>query len=269
MLKRAIDSVLRQTIPVNELIVIDDGSSDDTPEVLTSYGTAVQTIRLPERYGVSYARNLGVKRSVGQWIAFLDSDDEWTADKMEHQVAFITAYPFLCLIESDERWIRHNRPFNKKHYHHKKSGWIFNQSLDRCMISPSAIMMPRLLLQDFPFDPLLPACEDYDNWLAITRFFPIGVLETVNVVRYGGHSNQLSQHFSAMDHFRVISLFRHIQHEKKQHVRVLMSTVFFKKCKILIDGAVKRNHSLAAAFYSSLMQSISNLFEPNEIDADV
>lgn len=82
---RAIDSVLRQTAPGCEVIVVDDGSSDETPAVLANYGSQVRSIRQENR-GVSAARNVGIEAARGEWIAFLDSDDTWHQQKLELQL---------------------------------------------------------------------------------------------------------------------------------------------------------------------------------------
>ncbi|MBW8015237.1 MAG: glycosyltransferase family 2 protein [Planctomycetes bacterium] len=91
---RAIDSVLAQTLPVHEIIVIDDGSSDKTFEMVEQYGDKVILIR-QENAGVSVARNTGIAAASGNWIAFLDADDEWLEEKISRQVKIISQNPDL------------------------------------------------------------------------------------------------------------------------------------------------------------------------------
>ncbi len=82
---RAIDSVLAQTRRPDEIIVVDDGSTDNTADVIKSYGSKVCFIR-QENAGASVARNTGIEAATGQWIAFLDADDEWLPLKLQHQI---------------------------------------------------------------------------------------------------------------------------------------------------------------------------------------
>jgi glycosyltransferase involved in cell wall biosynthesis len=89
---RAIASVLRQTCAATELIVVDDGSTDNTRDLIASYGSAVKYLFQPNA-GVSAARNTGVRAARSDWIAFLDSDDEWLADKLRVQCTDLSNHP--------------------------------------------------------------------------------------------------------------------------------------------------------------------------------
>ena len=84
-LQKAIDSVLAQSIVPMEIIVVDDGSTDDTPSSIASYGNRIRYLR-QENAGVSAARNRGVANATSQWIAFLDDDDEYVPEKLETQM---------------------------------------------------------------------------------------------------------------------------------------------------------------------------------------
>ena len=95
-LERAIDSVLNQSFKDFELIIVDDGSTDDTVEVLKKYQNKISYIKT-KNLGVSHARNVGIKKSRGEWIALLDSDDEWHENKLELQNKFISENPNIPL----------------------------------------------------------------------------------------------------------------------------------------------------------------------------
>lgn len=104
---RAIDSILAQTYRPMEIIVVDDGSTDNTPEVLASYGDSIKVIRQENR-GVSAARNAGIRASLGELIAFLDSDDTWWPEKTAVQVEIIEAAGsevVCCLANSFQHWV--------------------------------------------------------------------------------------------------------------------------------------------------------------------
>jgi glycosyltransferase involved in cell wall biosynthesis len=89
LLHRAIQSALAQTLPDCEVIVVDDCSSFDVYEAMARYGSAVQVVRTPHNAGCSFARNLGIDHATGEFVAFLDDDDYWRPEKLEHQVAVI------------------------------------------------------------------------------------------------------------------------------------------------------------------------------------
>ena len=122
-LARAIDSVLQQSDPVDELIVVDDGSTDGTADFVRQTYPSVQLIRQDNR-GVSGARNTGIRAARGTWIALLDSDDSWLPDKMASIRAAFAQQPQFDLYHSDEIWIRNGVRVNAMHKHRKSGGWI-------------------------------------------------------------------------------------------------------------------------------------------------
>lgn len=95
VLGRSLDSVLRQTLPPLEILVVDDASSDGTERLVRERGAGlVRYIRLPHRSGAQAARNRGIREARGDWIAFQDSDDEWLPDKLERQMALLAEWDF-------------------------------------------------------------------------------------------------------------------------------------------------------------------------------
>jgi len=208
-LKTAIASVLAQTYTDYELIVVDDGSDDGTEaETLFSrIDRPCRCIRCEVNGGVSRARNTGAANAAGTWLAFLDSDDEWRRQKLEKQVAWISRHPSFRIVQTRETWIRRGRRVNPPATHIKQEGDMFGQSLERCMITPSSVMLQKtLFLEIGGFNESLPACEDYDLWLRITCRYPVGLVDEELLIRYGGHDDQLSSTVFALDRFRVRSL---------------------------------------------------------------
>jgi glycosyltransferase involved in cell wall biosynthesis len=238
--REAIASVLAQSYHDFELLVVDDGSNDDTAAVVQEF-EGVRYVSQPNR-GVSAARNRGVELSNGELLAFLDSDDLWQPRKLACQVAFFAAHPEARICQSEEIWLRYGTRVNPHHKHRKAGGDIFARSLELCLVSPSAVMLRRELFEQVGgFAESLPACEDYDLWLRIAATEPIHLLETPLVIKRGGHADQLSRRFWGMDRFRVTALGKLLDSgvlsaEQRSMVEETLRT----KCEILAQGARKR-----------------------------
>lgn len=240
-LKRAVESVLGQTVPPGEIIVIDDGSEEDPGPALAPFGGRVTLVRRPHR-GPAAARNTGIQAAAGQWLAFLDSDDWWLPQKLERQVAWHQDNPGFLISQTDEIWIRNGRRVNPRKYHLKPYGDIFYLSLERCLISPSTVMINRRLLREIGgFDEELAVCEDYDLWLRISSRYPVGLIEEKLVTKTGGHADQLSRKYWGMDRWRVKAiknlLGRGVLSEKQRQAAVAEMD---RKLTILKNGAEKR-----------------------------
>ena len=256
--REAIASVVAQTYQDFELIVVDDGSDDDTGTLVAEFSPVCPSLRYvcQANRGVSVARNTGVALSSGHYLAFLDSDDVWQPSKLERQLAFFGAHPRASICQTEEIWLRRGVRVNPHAKHRKTGGDIFARSLERCLVSPSAVMLRRSLFDRVGgFDPCLPVCEDYDLWLRIGATQPIHLLDTPLVIKRGGHPDQLSQRFWGMDRFRVTALQKLLDSGiLSAEQRRLTVRVFHNKCAVLARGARKRGKSgqayerLAAAY---------------------
>jgi len=254
ILKEAIESVLSQKFHDFELIVVDDGSTDETHELLKSYDQ-IRTIRQEHR-GVSAARNAGIVHANGELIAFLDSDDIWLPEKLSAQVAFYEKHPAALICQTEEIWLRNGTRANPKNRHKKRSGMIFEDSLELCLISPSAVMMRRSLFDEVGlYDESMPACEDYDLWLRTTCRFPVYLIATPLVIKRGGHEDQLSRS-PGLDRFRIYALHKILESPPKgglsetQYAAAI--DVLSKKCAIYAAGCSKRGRTDEANYYLEL-----------------
>jgi glycosyltransferase involved in cell wall biosynthesis len=206
VLGRAIASVLGQSWSDLELIVVDDGSTDHTAEVLAGFGDPRLTGMHQENKGVSSARNRGIAASGGRFIALLDSDDSWMPDKLEKQVRFMAESGF-AISQTDEIWIRNGTRVNPRFKHAKPAGWFLERSLEMCLISPSCVMFSRDLWDELgPFDERLPACEDFSLWLRVGARYPVGLVPEALTVKAGGHADQLSRRITGLDLYRVYAI---------------------------------------------------------------
>lgn len=153
-----IESVLAQTLPATEIIVVDDGSSDDTATVAEGYGPAVKVVRKPNG-GPASARNLGVRRAMGEWIALLDADDHWAPDKLKRQLRFV-ADPEVGLVHTLTDGQRTQPP----------AVLNFEQLWDRNWIVNSTALLRKEAFEELGgFDETrdLISVEDYNFWLRL------------------------------------------------------------------------------------------------------
>jgi glycosyltransferase involved in cell wall biosynthesis len=248
----AVDSVLAQDYRDFELIVVDDGSTDNTPQVLDAYRGAIKVFR-QENKGVSAARNRGISEASGRFIAFLDSDDLWLPQKLSRQVEFFNTTPDALICQTEEVWIRSGVRVNPKKRHKKPSGMIFEPSLALCLVSPSAVMIRRSLLEIVGnFDEALPACEDYDLWLRISCRFPVYHIDTPLIIKRGGHEDQLSASFG-LDRFRIKAIKKIMESgflSKGQYAAAVKTLK--EKCNIYATGCRKRGRIDEANYFISL-----------------
>ena len=203
-LAQAIDSVLAQSYANFELIVVDDGSTDDTPALLFSYGTALTSLRQENR-GPAAARNAGINAARHSLLAFLDSDDQFTKNKLELQVSAMEAQPEMLISHTQETWFRNGRHLNQKKRHAKEGGDIFARSLELCVVGMSTVMARRELFDLVGlFDESFPCCEDYELWLRASATHPFLLVDAPLTVKHGGREDQVSVQFkTGMDYFRI------------------------------------------------------------------
>jgi len=237
----ALDSIAKQKFKPMETIVVDDGSTDRTKQLVQNHFTFARYIKTVHK-GVSSARNIGISIASGKFIAFLDSDDIWYAEKLEKQMQFFEENPNCRIVHCNEEWRKNGRLVNQKRYHRKSGGDIFYDSLARCVISPSGVIIRKDLLAEVGlFNEEFPACEDYDLWLRITSFEKVGFVDLPLLIKRGGHSDQLSQSVQNLDRFRIKSLMKVIR-EKRLGQKKLKAAKeeALKKIVIYRGGALKR-----------------------------
>ena len=241
-LKRAVRSVYEQTYKDWNLIIVDDGSTDET--FLEDYGSQTKFFRLLENKGVSFARNYGIQKSSAEWLAFLDSDDEWKPSKLEKQMQLLQEHSSAKWLHCNELWIKNQKILHQKKKHKKTGARIFDLCVSLCCVSPSAVVIKRELFEELGvFREDFPVCEDYELWLRLSASYPILFLEEALIVKHGGHLDQLSFKFKAMDYWRVKALLpflndQRLSKEEKQKVRESL----LKRTKILLKGYKKHKN---------------------------
>lgn len=244
LLKRAVQSVQNQSYKNWKLFIVDDGSTDGTTNSSYEEQNNIFILKLKNNKGVSHARNQGIKQGKADWIAFLDSDDEWLPEKLEKQIKYAQNYPQYPVIHCNEIWFKNGKVFNQKKKHKKQGGRIFIPSVKLCCISPSAVLIKRNLFKTIGlFKENFPVCEDYELWLRITSRYEVGFIDKPLLVKHGGHSDQLSKKYFAMDYWRIKALHPYLkdrnlfQEEKQELKKTLLA-----KCEILLKGYTKHKN---------------------------
>lgn len=266
-LPRAIESALKQTRQASEIVVVDDGSTDETRKLIAEQYPAVRYL-YQSNSGVSAARNAGVNIASSRWIAFLDSDDEWLPHKLERQYQSWLKEPEHKIIHSDEIWIRKGVRVNKPEKYRSMGGDIFDQCLSHCAISPSSVVLEKsLFLGSGGFDERLPVCEDYDLWLKISAQYNVLLCDEPLLQKHAGHRDQLSMGQGAMDRYRVRALHDLLVNEKVNSIlddtqKKKVQSVLKRKCEILKSGAAKRGNAeilqLVNPILNSLVRGLEN-----------
>lgn len=260
LLQRALRSVLNQNYPASEIIIVDDGSTDNTYEELAPLLGPVVKYFKQENKGVAAARNYGIKQASGKWIAFLDSDDEWLSHKLQSQVYYIIQNPDCRMIYCEEIWQRNGARVNQKKIHQKSGGFLFEKCIQQCFIGPSTVMIEKDLLEEMNyFDESFVVCEDYDLWLKISSLYEIGFIPDPLIIKHGGHVDQLSTRYVAMDLWRLRSLktiltIRDLTELQREAIITLMK----KKAELLIKGFEKHGHPEAAEETRILIKAVDD-----------
>ena len=255
LLKRALHSASSQTFVPQEIIVVDDGSSDGTKDWVLERFPYVRYI-YQDNSGVSSARNAGIKEAKGSWIAFLDSDDEWMPDKLEKQETAINDSKEAWLCHTNEVWVRNSVRVNQMKKHQKYGGYVFENCLDICRISPSSVLIKKEVFEMVGlFDESLKVCEDYDLWLRITSVLPIIFLDQPLIIKYGGHADQLSRVDNGIEQYRIKSLEKILRSESLPADQLKSAKLhLLKKLKIFSNGLEKRNKLKELSIYKKKIE---------------
>ena len=247
-LQRALESVYTQTYKPNEVIVIDDGSNDETSTIQKLFPYVKYIYQ--KNSGVSSARNLGIKNATNEWVAFLDSDDTWDEKKLQKQIEFHKNNLNIFMSYTDEKWIRDNQEIKIPKKFRKYGGNIFERCLSHCIIAPSSAMIHKNLFEEIGlFDESLEVCEDYDLWLRITCKNEIGLVDEKLITKYAGHEDQLSFKHWGMDRFRVKSLEKLLKFP-------LITQELVKKYSLLLKGALKHDKIQEIIFYKRRLKEL-------------
>ncbi|MBE0583358.1 MAG: glycosyltransferase family 2 protein [Desulfofustis sp.] len=257
-LDTALRSVLEQTLLPAEILVIDDGSIDDTEHRVAVLGRTAAVhlvyLRQPNR-GPAAARNLGIARASFDLLAFLDSDDCWQPRKLEIQAHALRSSPSYLVSHTREIWYKRGRPINQKKRHCPPHGFIFDQCLSLCCVGMSTVMAHRSLFHEVGmFDEALPCCEDYDLWLRVAASRPFLLVDLPLTVKHGGRPDQVSVTYrQRMDRFRIQALAKQLGISRLTTVqRLQLGRELIRKCGIYGTGCGKHGRPEEERHYQQL-----------------
>ena len=256
-LRVAIDSVLAQTYENFELIIVNDGSTDSTKDMIKTYSDPRIVYVYQENQGVSSARNTGLSKATGNFIAFLDSDDKWVKEKLAKSVEYIGKYPNISIFHTEEIWYKNGKLLNQKKKHKKPTGLVYKNALSLCCISISTAVIKSTIFKEIGvFDETLEACEDYDFWIRTTSQYEIKLIPEYLTIKDGGRADQLSFKTWGLDRFRIKALKKILDSKKLDKTQYSQTlTEFQKKCMVFSLGSEKRGKPDEAERYRSLANS--------------
>ena len=257
-LEKSIGSVLGQTLGCAEILVVDDGSSDGTAEMvagLAEQGRAGLRYIYQDNQGASAARNRGIAEAAHDLLCFLDSDDWWDLRKLELQFAAMEEQPDSLVSHTRELWFRHGKRVNQKKKHAPPHGNIFQRSLGMCVVGMSTVMVRRELFDRYgTFDESLLCCEDYDLWLRVGCQEEFFLIDAPLTLKDGGRADQLSAiHRLGMDTWRIRSLCNLLESgvlDDDQYQAALAELI--RKCTIYGTGCIKHGRQKDGERYLAL-----------------
>ena len=260
LLERAIHSVLRQTVACAEIIIVDDGSMDQTADLVRYLAEKSAT---PIQYfhqgnmGPAAARNLGIQQSQSGLIAFLDSDDHWRKNKLACQLKAMQEDPSALISYTREQWLREGVHLNQKKKHIPQHGNIFAHCLQLCVVGMSTVIVRRELFEKAGFfSPDFRCCEDYDFWLRVSCRYPFLLVDKALTIKEGGREDQVSfQYRVGMDRLHIQAITRLLESEilTREH-RELALQALQQKCQVFGQGCIKHGKGEEGKEYFELYE---------------
>ncbi|MBN2509726.1 MAG: glycosyltransferase family 2 protein [Spirochaetales bacterium] len=264
LLGECLASVCEQTWADKEVIVVDDGSDDETREIVKSF-SHIRYLQCGHSGFPGIPRNTGAAEAQGDWLAFLDSDDVWKPDKLSAQYEYISglerAGETCRLVHTREIWDRCGTTISQKGQKHRRSGDVFADALKKCMIGPSTVMMRKDTFFELGgFDETLEIAEDYELWLRVTDRYPVHYLDIPLTVKRAGDWDQLSAKYGQIEVFRIQALEKlaaGYPWASPDHERMAREELM-RKYRIYMKGLEKRGKSAEFAVYEAKLHNLRN-----------
>lgn len=266
-----LDSVLAQTYPNIEVIVVDDGSTDQTAQIVQSYGTQVQYFYQPNSGGCAVPRNTGIKRSSGEFLCFHDADDIMLQGRISSQVDFMQRNPHLGLVFCDYRnFSLQKGEFPQSHFQTCPRLWhLLRDKTELVIENPclhlvhenfgcaGSLIVRRFIFEyEAGFNPDLEASEDFYFYFRQARHFRVGVVNKVGMLRRLHTQNMTSNLLKMLScQIQTRTLLR--DSEEDPEVRRCLSR-FIINCK----SSLARFHADRGFFWEALQCDLQSLSKP-------
>ena len=265
LLPKAIESVRRQDYEAWELIVVDDGSSDDTQAVLARFAgdSRIRCFRQENR-GQASARNYGIREAHGAWIAFIDSDDQWLAHKLRKQMEYLAGNPDMDIVYGEvERIDLVGRVLPRRRSMQRHSGWVWRALLDNNFIGMStAVVRADKLRKVGGFDETMRVVEDYDLWLRLSATGRFGFLPGV-VSQYRVAGPRVSDHVRDCAEANVAAVERFLTTHP-----ALLPSAEVARVRSQLHGRIARDFAHEGMLSRSLAAALTAVwFAPGECSA--
>lgn len=258
-LERSITSIFRQSMICSEIIVVDDGSEDNSLEILErlqSKSPVPLKIVCQKNAGPASARNSAIRVANCPYLAFLDSDDHWLVKKLEIQYTALRDSDGFLISHTKEKWLRRGKHLNQKKIHIPQHGEIYSHCLLLCAVGMSTVMVSQDVLTEVGFfDETLRCCEDYDMWLRVACRYPFHLVDAPLIVKEGGRDDQVSyQYRLGMDRFRIFSLQKMLDSTLLNEQMYLATfREFSRKVNVFGNGCIKHNKEKMGREYLALI----------------
>lgn len=220
-LGRALASVRRQTLRPGEILIVDDCSTDDTPRIVAAYADiGARLITLTQRGGASNARNVGVREARGEFVAFLDADDEWLEAKLEKQMAPIAASPNMAFVSCRAKLLGVNGYIVGSIHDGvpvATGGDAWRALLAHNFIATPCVLSRRVLLLELGgFDTSLPIAEDQDMWIRLATAGEIGFIDEYLVFVHDSPRSLSKEHTQREIEITLPMILRHVERLRGQ-----------------------------------------------------
>jgi len=256
-LAQAIRSALEQTLPPHEVIVVDDGSTDSSREIASSFGSAVLCLNQEHR-GASAARNHAIAHSTGDWIAFLDADDYWLSDKLARQAAVIQANPSVGLVytgrtEMSPEGVAHD-------FLARRPEWVKKMLPTGNVLFPTTALVRRPLALECGFDLSLQSSVDWWFFYRLSRIAKFAAIPEPTAVYRSSPESLCNRNWKAVLHNAEI-VSRRIQDDYTG----VYKTVLRRKAdaKLFANAAISARAQQAPEFLHYILKSLISWPLPN------
>lgn len=271
--KEALQSVLKQDYPGRiNIYIAEDHFPNYSKTLCINHIASLQKyysnryiyhIRYTKNRGPAATRNLAAFTGTAPFLAFLDSDDLWMPQKLSRQIDYLIQNKKSQWVHTNEQWFRNNIPVKQKARHRKMGGFFLNESFERCLISPSSVLLRRIFYAKLGgFQESFIVAEDYEMWLRGLIAADIGYLPEPLTIKRAGNWPQLSSR-TEIDRYRVLALHRFARDHRNSGDLRISWPIFFeaaiKKINYLIKGAIKYNHAVNIRRYRSWLAAFTRM----------